>query len=165
MFLFQWRRARDFVSALPHLSPRYARCHVGENSPQDYFLPKASLSPSLFESLAYAIPNTKTKTPLLRCSCLWRRARDSNPRSRFSDLHDFQSCSFDQLGQLSGYLIALTLYTSTQKKSSLFTILFQFSCLKFFLRLICVHYHKIAVYPQGACQAAYCVLCLRCRHL
>ena len=32
---------------------------------------------------------------------LWRRARDSNPRSRFGGLHDFQSCSFDQLGQLS----------------------------------------------------------------
>ena len=31
----------------------------------------------------------------------WRRARDSNPRNRFSSLHDFQSCSFDQLGQLS----------------------------------------------------------------
>ena len=31
----------------------------------------------------------------------WRRARDSNPRSRFDGLHDFQSCSFDQLGQLS----------------------------------------------------------------
>ena len=32
---------------------------------------------------------------------LWRRARDSNPRSRVDGLHDFQSCSFDQLGQLS----------------------------------------------------------------
>ena len=31
----------------------------------------------------------------------WRRARDSNPRNRFGGLHDFQSCSFDQLGQLS----------------------------------------------------------------
>lgn len=32
---------------------------------------------------------------------LWRRARDSNPRTGYSPLHDFQSCSFDQLGQLS----------------------------------------------------------------
>ena len=46
----------------------------------------------------------------------WRRARDSNPRSRFSDLHDFQSCSFDQLGQLSIYFLGL-LYNSCSKKS------------------------------------------------
>ena len=46
----------------------------------------------------------------------WRRARDSNPRSRFSDLHDFQSCSFDQLGQLSIFLI-LIYYTSGQGKN------------------------------------------------
>ena len=32
---------------------------------------------------------------------LWRRDGDSNPRSRFNGLHDFQSCSFDQLGHLS----------------------------------------------------------------
>src|SRR5699024_5735188 len=31
----------------------------------------------------------------------WRRARDSNPRDRGCGLHDFQSCSFNQLGQLS----------------------------------------------------------------
>ena len=31
----------------------------------------------------------------------WRRDGDSNPRSRFNGLHDFQSCSFDQLGHLS----------------------------------------------------------------
>ena len=36
---------------LPHLSPRFARCHVGENSPPDCFLPQAALAPSLFESL------------------------------------------------------------------------------------------------------------------
>ena len=33
----------------------------------------------------------------------WRRARDSNPRVGFDPLHDFQSCSFGQLGQLSKY--------------------------------------------------------------
>ena len=31
----------------------------------------------------------------------WRRVRDSNPRNGCSRLHDFQSCSFGQLGQLS----------------------------------------------------------------
>ena len=48
----------------------------------------------------------------------WRRARDSNPRSRVCDLHDFQSCSFGQLGQLS-ICVALILYIIIQKKSSL----------------------------------------------
>ena len=49
---------------------------------------------------------------------LWRRARDSNPRSRFSDLHDFQSCSFDQLGQLSISQQSI-FYTIFSKKSRL----------------------------------------------
>ena len=35
----------------------------------------------------------------------WRRARDSNPRTGFDLLHDFQSCSFGQLGQLSIYCL------------------------------------------------------------
>ena len=30
---------------------------------------------------------------------IWRRARDSNPRILVEALHDFQSCSFGQLGQ------------------------------------------------------------------
>ena len=37
---------------------------------------------------------------MLLYSFIWRRARDSNPRTGDSPLHDFQSCSFDQLGQL-----------------------------------------------------------------
>src|SRR5699024_11705824 len=32
---------------------------------------------------------------------VWRRARDLNPRGHVNGLHDFQSCSFGQLGQLS----------------------------------------------------------------
>ena len=37
-----------------------ARCHVGENSPPDCFLPKAiRLSPSLFESLAFNTTKNK----------------------------------------------------------------------------------------------------------
>ena len=43
----------------------------------------------------------KIKTTCLGGSYFWRRARDSNPRNGFGRLHDFQSCSFDQLGQLS----------------------------------------------------------------
>ena len=38
---------------------------------------------------------------------LWRRARDSNPRNRFNGLHDFQSCSFGHLGQLSTTLFII----------------------------------------------------------
>ena len=37
---FSWHAGRDFFSALPCLSPRYARCHVSENSPLDCFLPQ-----------------------------------------------------------------------------------------------------------------------------
>ena len=58
---------------------------------------------------------------------VWRRDGDSNPRSRFNGLHDFQSCSFDQLGHLSlwysifrtpDYYIQIT--TKCQGKSSKF---------------------------------------------
>ena len=31
----------------------------------------------------------------------WRRERDSNPRYTFRCTHDFQSCTFGQLGHLS----------------------------------------------------------------
>ena len=54
---------------------------------------------------------TQRKTRHSKCYTLfsWRRARDSNPRNRFGGLHDFQSCSFDQLGQLS--VLPVILYT------------------------------------------------------
>ncbi len=58
----------------------------------------------------------------------WRRARDSNPRNRFSSLHDFQSCSFDQLGQLSINIfnyVAYVLYMNSKKKSSVFSNLIE----------------------------------------
>lgn len=47
----------------------------------------------------------------------WRRARDSNPRSLVKDLHDFQSCSFDQLGQLSVFN-SLRYYIKNQGKNA-----------------------------------------------
>ena len=72
--------------------------HGLSNSPPDCFHRQSR--PSLFESLA--VLSTKNKG-YSKCYTLhfWRRARDSNPRNRFGGLHDFQSCSFDQLGQLS----------------------------------------------------------------
>ena len=72
--------------------------HGLSNSPPDCFHRQSR--PSLFESLA--VLSTKNKG-YSKCYtlCFWRRARDSNPRNRFGGLHDFQSCSFDQLGQLS----------------------------------------------------------------
>ena len=36
---------------------------------------------------------------------MWRRGWDSNPRPRFLRGHDFQSCSFGQLGHLSVFAI------------------------------------------------------------
>ena len=46
----------------------------------------------------------KQKAGLTTCFSFWRRARDSNPRTGFDLLHDFQSCSFGQLGQLSKFI-------------------------------------------------------------
>ena len=63
----------------------------------------------------------------------WRRARDSNPRMSVDSLHDFQSCSFDQLGQLSirkhRSVIsgALLLYRTSVKKSGVNQIFFTLS--------------------------------------
>ena len=72
--------------------------HGLSNSPPDCFHRQSR--PSLFESLAVLLTKNKGYS---KCYTLylWRRARDSNPRNRFGGLHDFQSCSFDQLGQLS----------------------------------------------------------------
>ena len=55
-----------------------------------------TLKPKGFESLF-----GKMKAPKKGCFHFWRRARDSNPRNSVDCLHDFQSCSFGQLGQLS----------------------------------------------------------------
>ena len=46
----------------PRLSPRFARCPVGRNSPPDCFFPQTSFAPSLFESLALIL-NKKEKEP------------------------------------------------------------------------------------------------------
>ena len=69
------------------------------NSPPDCF--HRLCRPSLFESLAYLFNKETRGTAFAVPRISWRRARDSNPRNRFGGLHDFQSCSFDQLGQLS----------------------------------------------------------------
>lgn len=69
----------------------------------------------------------------------WRRARDSNPRMSVDSLHDFQSCSFDQLGQLSirkhRSVIsgALLLYRTSVKKSRGKSNIFHFIFRKFVL--------------------------------
>ena len=47
----------------------------------------------------------------------WRRARDSNPRNEVNRLHDFQSCSFDHLGQLSISFNLLCYYTKLITKN------------------------------------------------
>ena len=55
------------------------------------------------------------------CLCLykwWRRERDSNPRYTFRCTHDFQSCTFGQLGHLSIIFIHRALLC--MKSSSLF---------------------------------------------
>ena len=84
---------------LSPLSPRFARCHRRQKQSTGLFFPESLwLSPSLFESLFII---KKQNHPNGWLCFLWRRARDSNPRTGYSPLHDFQSCSFGQLGQLS----------------------------------------------------------------
>ena len=84
---------------LPPLSPRFARCHRRQKQSTGLFSSESLwLSPSLFESLSII---KKQNHPNGWFCFLWRRARDSNPRTGYSPLHDFQSCSFGQLGQLS----------------------------------------------------------------
>ena len=81
------------------LSPRFARCHRRQKQSTGLFSSeRLCLSPSLFESLFII---KKQNHPNGWLCFLWRRARDSNPRTGYSPLHDFQSCSFGQLGQLS----------------------------------------------------------------
>ena len=48
-----WPAQRDFVPVLPHLSPRFARCPVGENSLTDSspFVCFADISPTLWGNL------------------------------------------------------------------------------------------------------------------
>ena len=54
--------------------------------------------------------------------CFWRRCGDSNPRSLVKDLHDFQSCSFGQLGHICKYCFDIITYQS--KKSNNYLALF-----------------------------------------
>ena len=66
----------------------------------------------------FRIPCIKNKADTMRYQLyFWRRARDSNPRTGDSPLHDFQSCSFDQLGQLSVSAIkcSIIIYEPEQK--------------------------------------------------
>ena len=101
---------------------RYAQLEKCRNSPLDCF----SVAPFLatlgvrshfwFESLTFELTKKDSNTKR-HYYLFWRRARDSNPRNGFGRLHDFQSCSFDQLGQLSTSLIALLLYITCKEKS------------------------------------------------
>ena len=97
-FIF-WRRARDFFGVLPYafaslrsLTTDFQTVH------RTVFIGEAD-RPCSNPLLSYQqkTKGTANAIPFI----FWRRARDSNPRNRFGGLHDFQSCSFDQLGQLS----------------------------------------------------------------
>ena len=104
---------------LPPLSPRFARWHVGENSPPDCFLPQ--LRCSLLVRIP--CPYLKNKKNTARVFFIfWRRARDSNPRTGYSPLHDFQSCSFGQLGQLSVFCLIIIQYKNINCKSKYYVL-------------------------------------------
>lgn len=106
-YRYFWRRARDFFGVLPYafaslrsLTTDFQTVH------RTVFIGKADRPCS-----NPLLKITQRKTRHSKCYTLfsWRRARDSNPRNRFGGLHDFQSCSFDQLGQLS--VLPVILYT------------------------------------------------------
>ena len=103
-----WRRARGFFRRTA-VRLRIASLfnHGLSNSPPDCFHRQSR--PSLFESLAVLSTKNNGTVFTTPYRYFWRRARDSNPRNRFGGLHDFQSCSFDQLGQLS--VLPVILYT------------------------------------------------------
>ena len=65
---------------------------------------------------------TKIKSHPQVTFCFWRRCGDSNPRSLVKDLHDFQSCSFGQLGHICKYCFDIITYQS--KKSNNYLALF-----------------------------------------
>lgn len=74
---------------------------------------------ALFESLSL---QQKTKSHPQVTFYFWRRCGDSNPRSLVKDLHDFQSCSFGQLGHICKYCFDIITYQS--KKSNNYLALF-----------------------------------------
>ena len=98
-YRYSWRRARDFFGVLPYafaslrsLTTDFQTVH------RTVFIGKADRPCS---NPLLKITQRKTRHSKRYTLFSWRRARDSNPRNRFGGLHDFQSCSFDQLGQLS----------------------------------------------------------------
>ena len=106
-YRYFWRRARDFFGVLPYafaslrsLTTDFQTVH------RTVFIGKAD-RPCSNPLLPYQQKNKGYSKRYTLYS--WRRARDSNPRNRFGGLHDFQSCSFDQLGQLS--VLPVILYT------------------------------------------------------
>ncbi len=96
-FRIFWRRARDFVPRCRAIASLRSLPRRRKGFPEAFS--SASLPPCS-NPLFLNLTKNNNGTKRYRYH-FWRRARDSNPRSRFSDLHDFQSCSFDQLGQLS----------------------------------------------------------------
>ena len=86
-----WRRARDSIRATA-VAWSLAVTTVHRT---------VALYRSSFESHLNIYKQKRTDTTRVSVLFSWRRARDSNPRTGYSPLHDFQSCSFDQLGQLS----------------------------------------------------------------
>ena len=101
-----WRRARDFFGALPcTFASLRSLTTSAKTVHRTVFFPQTASAPSLFESLYLFLP--MQKAGLATCFSFWRRARDSNPRTGFDLLHDFQSCSFGQLGQLSKFIFTI----------------------------------------------------------
>ena len=78
----------------PTVIPRRSGVHT--STPSKQLLRRQGFSLSRGSLRHKSGPCTVVQRPLL-----WRRERDSNPRSVISRTHDFQSCALDQLSHLS----------------------------------------------------------------
>ncbi len=75
---------------------------------------------ALQNRISFRIPfGPKQKAPW-RVLLFWRRNGDSNPGCGCNHIHDFQSCSFDQLGHFSVHVQMLLYYTENGKKNQVF---------------------------------------------
>ena len=118
-------RARDFVPVLPHLSPRFARCPVGENASPKHFLPLRSLIVRIPCFLFY---RKNKRQHYCATFHFWRRARDSNPRTvyrRYTISNRAPSASSDN----SPYSINYAIIHKDRKKIKSYRKIYKLFCL------------------------------------
>ena len=118
VFFIFWRRARDFSEAAASIASLRSLARRRKQS-TGLFSSATSLLPPCSNPLSTL---KKQKNTARVFFVFWRRARDSNPRTGYSPLHDFQSCSFGQLGQLSVFCLIIIQYKNINCKSKYYVL-------------------------------------------